>query len=433
MPPGPGHDPEVRAAGRGTGYAWKDNVSIPYPSLEFPSAGVVRIMTNSAPLRVAYVIPLLRGRGGWPTATLGILRSLAPDVSPVLVVSPADRDAARSLFPDAELFTLPVIQPNVAGSFRTWAHMLPALLALGAFPRLDVRLVHSLELFPAGWIGDILARRLGAPHIITTFGTYGVIWHRWRIPAKLCDGILRRAACVCPMSHGTAEKMRAAFPRAADQANIRVVLQGSDFAARVPRRVAEEKVFPPDPIVLSVGGIKPRKGYHICLRAFGNLQRRFPAARFLLAGGGIGKRYHRELQELVRREGIRNVEFLGALTWEQLDPHYRRASMLAMTSQDEGDHFEGFVFVFLEAGAYGLPVIGTRSGGIPDAVADGRTGYLLPPGDVEGIARAMIALAEDPGLSRTMGMAGRARAEFLTWGRFAEEQMDIYRSLTETA
>jgi glycosyltransferase involved in cell wall biosynthesis len=388
---------------------------------------------SSSRTRIAFVVPLLRGRGGWPTATLGILHALAPSVEPVLVVSRSDRDAARSLFPESEVFALPEIQPNVAGSIRTWAHMLPTLFALRSIPRLGVRIVHSLELFPTGWIGDILARREAVPHVVTTFGTYGVIWRRWRIPAQICGGILRRAACICPMSNGTAEKMRAAFPRALAHAEVRVVLQGSDFASRVPRELAEKKTFPSDPVVLSVGGIKPRKGYHVCLRAFGILQKRFPAARFLLAGGGMGNNYHRELEELIRREGIRNVDFLGALTWEQLDPHYRKASMLAMTSQDEGDHFEGFVFVFLEAGAYGLPVIGTRSGGIPDAVADGVSGYLLPPGDVEGVARAMIALAESPGLSRTMGLAGRARAESLTWDRFAGEQLEIYRSISGSA
>jgi phosphatidylinositol alpha-1,6-mannosyltransferase len=398
------------------------------------SSGVTLVMTaSSRRLRVAFVVPLLRGRGGWPTAALGILRSLAPDVEPVLIVSAADRDAAHSMFPDAEAFALPEVQPNVGGSLRTVVRMLPSLAALRFLPRLDVGLVHSLELFPSGWIGDALARRAHVPHVVTTFGTYGVVWRRWRIPAAVCAGILRRAACVCPMSNGTAEKMRAAFPDASARARIRVVLQGSDFASRVPRSAAEGKIFPPDPIVLSVGEIKPRKGYHVGLRAFGILQKRFPEARFLLAGGGIGKDYHRKLERLVSRERIRNVEFLGALTWDQLDPIYRRASMLAMTSQDEGDHFEGFVFVFLEAGAYGLPVIGTRSGGIADAVVDGETGFLLPTGDAQGIARAMIALAEDPGLSRTMGMAGRARAESLTWKRFAGEQMDIYRSLTGAA
>jgi hypothetical protein len=113
-------------------------------------------MTSSR-IRVAYVVPLLRGRGGWPTATLGILRSLAPRVEPVLVVARADYPAARSLFPEAEAHALPEIQPNVSGSLRSWAHMLPSRLALRRMPPLNVRLVHSLELFPTGWIGDELA------------------------------------------------------------------------------------------------------------------------------------------------------------------------------------------------------------------------------------------------------------------------------------
>src|SRR4030042_546374 len=179
-------------------------------------------MSESSRIRIAFIIPLLGGRGGWPTATLGILHSLEGQVEPVLIVAKADREAARALFPSAEIHTLPEIQPNVAGSLRTSAHMLPTLLALRRIPRLGVRVVHSLELFPAGWIGDILARRERVPHIVTTFGTYGVIWHRWRIPARLCDGIIRRAACICPMSNGTAEKMKARFPDALAGAPARV-------------------------------------------------------------------------------------------------------------------------------------------------------------------------------------------------------------------
>ncbi len=390
-------------------------------------------MSASSRIRIAFIVPLLRGWGGWPTATLGILRSLAPQVEPVLIVAKADREAAHELFPDAEVFVLPEIQPNVAGSIRSTAHMLPALLALRALPPLGVRAVHSLELFPAGWIGDVLARREGVPHVITAFGTYSVIWHRWLLTSRICAGILRRAACICPMSNGTADKMRARFAASLKDAKIRAVIQGSEFAARVPREAAENKKFSPEPVVISVGGIKPRKGYHVSLRAFAILQKRFPGARYLLVGGGIGNKYHRSLEELIRREEIRNVEFLGTLTREELDRYYRKADLLTMTSQDEGDHFEGFVYVFLEAGAYGLPVIGTRSGGIPDAVLDGETGFLLQPDDVEGIARAMITLAENPALSRTMGLAGRARSETLTWERFAGEQMDVYRSVLGSA
>jgi phosphatidylinositol alpha-1,6-mannosyltransferase len=384
-------------------------------------------MSASAKPRVAYVIPLLRGRGGWPTGTLGIVRSLSGEVEPVLVVQRADESAARELFPGAEIHSLPEIQPMVKGSLRLMAHMAPALLAARRLPSLRADLVHSLEMFPCGWVGDSLARRERVPHVLTAYGTYGVIWRRWPAAARLYSGVLRRASAVCPMSAGTAARMQAAFGKALERTSLEVVLHGSDFARRVPRRAAEERVPPREPVVLSVGSIKPRKGYAVSLRGFAQLQRRFPEARYRIAGGGAGNACHRDLLALIAREGIRNVEFAGPLSWKELDPLYRGASMLAMTSQEAGDHFEGFVFAFIEAGAYGLPVIGTRTGGIPDAVLDGRTGFLFAPDDSEGIGRAMIGLAEDDALARRLGMAGRARAEELTWERFAAQQSAVYR------
>jgi phosphatidylinositol alpha-1,6-mannosyltransferase len=207
---------------------------------------------------------------------------------------------------------------------------------------------------------------------------------------------------------------------------MQVILQGSESASRVSRSVAEGREFPPEPMVLSVGGIKPRKGYAVSLRAFAILQRQFPQARYRIAGAGIGNTYHRELQKIVAEEGIRNVEFLGTVSAGDLDHLYRESSLFILLSQEDGDFFEGFGLVYLEAGAYGLPVIGTRSGGIPDAVADGETGFLFRQDDVDGIARAMISLAENPSLSRTMGLAGRDRAQTFTWERFAQRQREVY-------
>jgi phosphatidylinositol alpha-1,6-mannosyltransferase len=377
-------------------------------------------------IRVAYIVPLLRGRGGWPTACRGIVQSLERFVDPVIVAAHVEEAVARELFPGAEVIGLPAIQPNVLGSIRPVTHMLKTLLALRRLPPLGVDLVHSLELFPTGWVGDTLAARERAPHVITVHGTYGVIWHKWRVTAGLCSGILRRAAAICPISNGTKERMQTRFAHALEQAPVQVILQSSESASRVSRSVAEGREFPPEPMVLSVGGIKPRKGYAVSLRAFALLQRQFPQARYQIVGSGVGNTYYRELRKIVAEDGIRNVEFLGTVSAGDLDRLYRESSLFVLLSQEGGDFFEGFGLVYLEAGAYGLPVIGTRSGGIPDAVADGETGFLFRQDDVDGISRAMISLAENPNLSRTMGLAGRDRAEAFTWERFAQRQREVY-------
>jgi glycosyltransferase involved in cell wall biosynthesis len=175
--------------------------------------------------------------------------------------------------------------------------------------------------------------------------------------------------------------------------------------------------------------VKPRKGYHISLPAFAALQRRFPGAVYRIAGPPPEGAYRKQLEEIIRRENIRGVEFLGTVDSDRLDQLYREATVFILLSQDLDLHFEGFGIVYLEAGAYGLPVVGSRSGGIPDAVADGVTGFLVDPTDADAAGAAMIRLAEEKSLSSRMGLAGRARAERFTWGRFAEEQWSEYQKI----
>jgi phosphatidylinositol alpha-1,6-mannosyltransferase len=178
-----------------------------------------------------------------------------------------------------------------------------------------------------------------------------------------------------------------------------------------------------------VGMVKPRKGYHVSLTAFAQLQKRFPGALYRIVGRPPDGTYRTYLESIIHREKLRGVQFLGIVDPAQLDRLYREASIFVLLSQEVKRHFEGFGLVFLEAGAYGLPSIGSRSGGIPDVVIDGDTGFLVNPTDADGAGRAMIRLAEEPDLSLRMGLAGRERAEHLTWERYAEEQWEAYARL----
>ena len=83
--------------------------------------------------------------------------------------------------------------------------------------------------------------------------------------------------------------------------------------------------------------------------------------------------------------------------------------------------------------AAGLPVVASRTGGIPEAVEDGRTGLLVPPGDSVRLSRALGHLIEDSGLARAMGRAGSHRAErFFSAERMIEETLEVYRTLAGT-
>jgi glycosyltransferase involved in cell wall biosynthesis len=381
--------------------------------------------------RVAYLVPYLRGYRGWVTFVEGAVRSLEKSVEPVLIVSRGDEAAARGKFPHLERHVLPTVQAEewsgtVLSMFR-W--MIPAVWAARRLPKLRVELVHSLEMFPAGWAGDTLARAQGAPHVLTAFGTYATLWSKWPVLDRIYRGYLRRAAAVYPISHGTEAKLWGAYGSDLSSVSVRTILCGSDAARQISPDVARRKRPPKNPVVFSVGMVKPRKGYHVSLNAFAALAKRFPGAEYRIVGRPPDGAYRTRLEEIIRREKLRGVRFLGTVDPARLDGLFHEASIFLLLSQEVDRHFEGFGLVFLEAGAYGLPCVASRSGGIPDVVIDGETGFLADPSDAEAAGRAMIRLAEDPALSLRMGQAGRRRAEHLTWDRYAEEQREQYRRL----
>src|SRR3972149_7408228 len=156
------------------------------------------------------------------------------------------------------------------------------------------------------------------------------------------------------------------------------------------------------PILISVGAVKPRKGYHTSLAAFASLKTSHSTARYLIIGPYKQDAYFSKLQEMISQAHVEDVVFLGAASRGELGQYYQQASLFVLAPQQEGLHFEGFGLVYLEAGAYGLPVVGTRTGGVPDAVKDGETGLLAEPDDVFGVAEAIFRLLGEPPMGRPL-------------------------------
>jgi glycosyltransferase involved in cell wall biosynthesis len=162
------------------------------------------------------------------------------------------------------------------------------------------------------------------------------------------------------------------------------------------------------------------------LAAFAQVKRRFPECRYWIVGNTENKTYYAQLQQIIAKNRLTDVEFLGNVSKEDLQRYYQRATLFLLTPQMEGLYFEGFGLVYLEAGAYGLPVVGTNVGGVSDAVQTGITGMLSPMDDVDKIAAAIVELLADQNKAFEMGRANRDWAEKLSWKRYAQEQCSTY-------
>ncbi len=382
-------------------------------------------------LRVAYVLPALLRPSGWRTYAIALLRSIQEYVEPVIFASAADAEEARSLFPQKQVFVLPVTQSAALTSLRGQLALLRCYRAISsnAFPKVDQ--VHSLEAYPTGLVGSWLSRRLGCPHALTAHGTYGVVWHDLFLDRLAYRRVLRHASLVLSVSQGTETMLRRYFGSDLAGARLRVILNGNDFTKRVPQQQALERSWPEVPTMLSVGDIKPRKGQHHSLAAFALVKKDLPQARYWIVGKYQNNEYYLNMQRYVAENDLKDVSFLGTVSDDELDRLYRLASLFVLTPQQEGLSFEGFGLVYLEAGAYGLPVVATRSGGVADAVKDGHTGLLVEPGDVEGIAVALLRLLTNPDLLRRMGRENRLWAESLTWERNAAEHYQAYQEVCQ--
>jgi len=383
-------------------------------------------------MRVAYVLPSLNSPSGWRSHAVGFLGAIRLHVEPVLLVAREDAAAARELFPTWPVYTLPATQEAAAGSLAGLRRQFATRAALASLRLPEIDLVHSLEAYPTGLVGHWLARRLGVGHVLTAHGTYAVIWYAHLFDRLLYRQVLRSASLVCPVSSGTADLMRRYFGPALAHTRLQPILNGNYFTHDVPRRVAFERQLPAVPALLSVGDLKPRKGQALSLAAFARVRSRYPQARYYLAGGLAQSAYARRLRAFVREHGLEgSVSFLGALPPQELARYYQGASLFVLTPRQEGLRFEGFGLVYLEAGAHGLPVVATRSGGVPDAVKDGETGLLAEPDDVPGVAEAILRLLSDPELARRLGCQNRLWAETLTWERCAKEQLQAYCRLLD--
>ncbi|MEU8241529.1 glycosyltransferase family 4 protein [Actinoplanes missouriensis] len=165
------------------------------------------------------------------------------------------------------------------------------------------------------------------------------------------------------------------------------------------------------PVVVCVSRLVPRKGQDMLIRAMPLIRRRVPGAALLLVSGGP---YRKTLERLAREHDVESdVVFTGSVPWPELPQHYAAGDVYAMPCRTRaaGLDVEGLGIVYLEASATGLPVVGGDSGGAPDAVREGETGFVVGGSDVPAIAGRVADLLSDPDRAKQMGQAGRAWVE----------------------
>lgn len=173
-------------------------------------------------------------------------------------------------------------------------------------------------------------------------------------------------------------------------------------------------------IILSVGRLIKRKGFDNVIRAMPKILKEIPGAIYLLVGSGP---YKNELEKIRDKNNLKkNIIFVDGINDKEMHAYYGMSDVLVMPSRRIDSDVEGFGIVYLEAALFGKPSIAGKDGGMPEAVLDNETGFVVDGENPDEIANATIKLLKDNELREKMGERARKRVlEEFRWEKQSEK------------
>ena len=266
---------------------------------------------------------------------------------------------------------------------------------------------------PLGLLTPAL-RRAGITRAIATTHGHEVWWARSPGTKQLLHRIGEVTDVVTYLGEYTRERIGLAL---SDQARSRMVklTPGVDELLFRPgldsAEIRQQLGFKDRPLIVTVGRLTPRKGQDRLIEALPHIRKRVGDAALLICGEGPYRaRLEAKIRELDLSEHVRMV---GRVPLSDLPRYLSAGQVFAMPSRNRhaGLEVEGLGIVYLEASACGIPVIAGNSGGAPDAVREGITGFVVDAQDQMALVERSVTLLEDQSLAKKMGAAGRAFVE----------------------
>ena len=270
-------------------------------------------------------------------------------------------------------------------------------------------LIHINSVNPVDFYHHVTASAHPAPVLVTLHGISRA--------ADLMRHTLRSASWVVGCSQAILDEGRRMVPEIVPRSSV--IYNGRDVSAIEPAPLPLDP-----PCLLCMGRLVEGKGFAVALAALASLADRYPRIRMVVAGDGESRR---DLERKSVELGLDHiVRFLGWVVPSEVPALLNTAAIVLVPSRRE----ESFGLVALEAALMARPVVATSVGGIPEVVANGRTGLLVEDGDSEALAGAIATLLDHPKTAAGMGLEARRRArELFSLERCVDAYDALYRRL----
>lgn len=386
------------------------------------------IVADNNRFRIAYILPYLVA-GGAEGHVLSLLRRIDRQRYSPLVFA---LDGGGELEPAFRAEGVPVHVPSRASLTpgperrgRTMRDTLVCLWTLTGILRRDRPDILHAYLPAANVLGPLAALLAGVPRVIVSKRSgsfyqtaFPLLRHLEGVGSLLADVVMVNSDAVRREVERTERPREGKF--------LRIYNGVAPIPPWTPEEVASfrarEGLPPGAPVAVCVSNFFDYKGHRDLVEAVARISGDFPDATYVLIGRDAGSL--EATRALAGNLGILlRLRFVGLRS--DVSDFLRAADLFVHPS-----HQEGFSNAILEAMAAGLPVVACDVGGNPEAVVEGVTGRLVPPGDPTNLAKAMAEILADPGKGRSMGEAGRRRAtEQFSMDRMIGEVEAMYESL----
>ncbi|MFA4945406.1 MAG: glycosyltransferase family 4 protein [Lentisphaeria bacterium] len=359
-------------------------------------------------MRIAHVITRMIVGGAQENTLLTLRGHLEHGHEAVLVTGPTEGPEGKLLqeqpLPGLEVVVIPDLCRELAPlrDLRAYCGL------RNLFARRQFAVVHTHS-SKAGILGRLAARRAGVPVVVHT--VHGQAFHPYqgRLANALYIAAEKFAARRCDRIYAVAQAMveQCVAAGIAPRDRYQVVYSGMELepflAARPDPGLRRELRIPPEAVVVGkIARLFELKGHDLLIEAAPAVVQACPETVFLLVGDGL---WRDRLEAKIRGLGLTaHFRFTGLVPPAAIPRYVGQMDILAHLSLREG-----LPRSVVQALAAGLPAVAHPLDGTPEVVAEGATGFLVPPGDPAAVAAALVRLIRDPALRQRLGAAGQAR------------------------
>ncbi len=364
-------------------------------------------------LKIGYLTSSLSNQGGWDRYSKGLIKSMAK-LAEVSVLT--RRDARNDNLDGIKIYPVlpvkdnsfnPKIQASVFFKVREYLK--------------DRDVIHNLiEPYAPG--AALAARSNGIKFFLTFHGTYAIPPKGLSPKNFLKRNMMRIMYRLASISTTGSAKNAKLIEEVMPVGDWRFIPNGYDPEMFYHYGLERE------PFLLTVGGVKPRKGVDIVIQALALIKNEFPNLKYKIIGETESvPSFYGHLKDLIKKHGLEErVEFLGRVSDKELRDFYNRCSIFVLSAQTREGAFEGFPMVFYEAQACGAPLISTKGFGSEYVIKDGYNGFLTDENDIIGTAEAIKKITGNPKVHNEMVKNSLVEAEKHTWDKIDLILMQMY-------